>query len=75
MSLIPPRSYPPRQVLAMTHTLLAQTMACPCDQPERGIPLCVQCACLFSVLVAAINWEARQLAPHAAYWQPPALED
>jgi hypothetical protein len=34
--------------------LMEEAMRCPCDQ--EGMPLCVRCACLFSLAVAATDY-------------------
>ena len=58
----------PKAVMDIANALLTQTLRCPCDQPERGTPLCASCACLLSLMVGVLNWQSRLLAPHATPW-------
>jgi hypothetical protein len=54
--------------------LLDAALRCDCDQ--EGVPLCVSCACLFSLAAAASRWayedywHARGVIPPPT-WRPP----
>ena len=39
--------------LDIAEALVVQTLSCPCDTP--GVPLCVACACLLTVVQAVLD--------------------
>jgi hypothetical protein len=47
-----------RRVQAAVEGCMATAMRCACDQ--EGVPLCVACACLFSLIEAAVAWGTQQ---------------
>jgi hypothetical protein len=64
-----------QSAVAIADALLARTMACPCDQPATGVPLCAACASLLSLMIGAVQWDVHRHCPALIPWKPPALED